>query len=578
MPTAVAKRPQLVTKATEDFAMIPIERLRESPLNPRKHYDPHKLEELAESIDDRGVITPLIVRECSTPESVVKGKFVLNYEIAAGHRRYRAAKSLERPIELPCRIMILDDDEFLEVLTIENLQREDIHPLEEADGYKALLATGRYQEPDFAGEEVRNLADKIGKPEAYVLRRLELCDLVPVARESFLQNNITIGHARLISRLPADRQEWALRECFHEDWQTKVPELVTVAELKRELKREQGEDLSKAPFDLEDETLKRDAGPCTTCPRCTGTQRSLLADDTAEQLCLDRSCYSQKLNAHIMRQTAAGLVAISTRHSGEIPAGVVSAREYVEAEKDSDQIEELRGELEFLKQTPDEDEGEIAKLENELAEAEAESGKCAFMQRAIIVDSHGGGKIGHTIDICSNPECPVHGEAVADNNSIYGGSSRKDPSHAKAEEKRKLDRKVDQLARRRAWNAILSGLGPKPKVDSQVLYLAATGFFHTANADFCKAFGIEVEKGQYDHAKKWCADASDAELVRFIVGAALGHAGTSEYFDRQYQGKEEWSSFKDLMTKYKVDFPAIEKEARAELKAKSAKKTKAARS
>jgi hypothetical protein len=69
----------------------------------------------------------------------------------------------------------------------------------------------------------------------------------------------------------------------------------------------------------------------------------------------------------------------------------------------------------------------------------------------------------------------------------------------------------------------------------------------------------------------------DAE-ARAIGAGDLGHAGTSEYFDRQYQGKEEWSSFKDLMTKYKVDFPAIEKEARAELKAKSAKKTKAARS
>lgn len=577
------KPPPPSPATVEEFKMLPIEQLCESPLNPRKHYNPHKLEELADSIDERGVITPLIVRDYGTSTKTgLVGRVV--YEIAAGHRRYRAAKSLERPIVLPCRIMILDDDEFLEVLTIENLQREDIHPLEEADGYKALLATGRYREPDFAGEEIRNLADKIGKPENYVRGRLELCDLIPVVRESFLQDNITIGHARLISRVPIAKQEGALGACF-ETYGDRA--LQTVANFRRTLQHLlKGEDLGRAPFDLADPTLKSDAGACTNCPKCSAPQRSLV-DDMEGALCLDGGCYSQKLNAHLQRSVASGMVAISTRYSGDIKEGALSAREYVEAAKDVERIEDLKREIEAVHEELNDPEmldpkkiksldDEIKKLYAELAEAEAKDGTCAFSKTAIVVDDSYSGVIGKTTQICVEPTCPVHGEFVKENEQFYGDRKRaEDPKEAERKAKQDLERKIDRTSRRRAWEAIQLAMDA-PEPDFFVLRIAAANLIHMANGNFCKAFGIEVAKGQFAGSvvKKWLADASQEDVIRFIVLIGLSRPGLDEYFHPENARDGEWKLFNVTLDLFDVDLKAIKKEVSAELKAKSAKKPK----
>jgi ParB family chromosome partitioning protein len=115
---------------TGRFEIIPIDELAPSPLNPRKHFDKDALTELAGSIAAHGIVTPILVRKT---ESLRKPY----YEIAAGERRHRAAKQagLDR---VPVVIREMDDIVFLETMTIENLQREDLHPLEEADGYREL--------------------------------------------------------------------------------------------------------------------------------------------------------------------------------------------------------------------------------------------------------------------------------------------------------------------------------------------------------------------------------------------------------------------------------------------------------
>lgn len=547
--------------------MVPLAALRESKLNPRKHFNQHKLDELAASIRERGIITPLIVR----PN---KGT-AQHYEIAAGHRRFRAGVSLGDPsIKAPCRILDLTDEQFLEIVTIENLQREDIHPMEEADGFREMLKQSKY-----AGGP-STLADRIGKPLAYVRGRLELCDLVAVVRESFLQDNITIGHARLISRLPAEQQEEALVMCFSQ-WQDRA--LMPVKEFHRNLLHKRGADLSKAPFLLDDVTLKRDAGACTTCPKCTGVQRSLLQDDTDEQMCLDRGCYSQKLNAHIQRKTAAGLVVISTKYSGEIPAGVVSAREYIEAGMDEDRVEDIKQQIDDVRAELDaatmsdrdrEDaQKDLAALRKELAEVEAENGECPHMEAAIVVDTNYGHSIGAEKRICRNPECPKHGEAVRHHREIYSGYSRNNDAEERAkEERRKREKKIDWQARKRAWKAILSALGTKPKLGSFELRLAAASVGHVTDADFCKEFGIDVPKGTMSctAARNWTKTASDEQLVRFIVGAALV-AGAKEFCNKEYG--DDWPRFKGALQHYKVDLQAIEKEVRAEMKAKATKKT-----
>lgn len=168
-----------------------------SPLNPRHTFDPERLKELAASIEQKGVIEPLIVR--------TRPGFG-QLEIVAGERRYRAAKSVGLK-QLPVIIRTLTDVEVLELMAIENLQRDDLHPLEEADGYAALMKADRAYTP-------KAIAAKIGKSERYVQQRLQLATLQPEVKKAFLANHLTAGHADLISRLKPEDQKAALKACF----------------------------------------------------------------------------------------------------------------------------------------------------------------------------------------------------------------------------------------------------------------------------------------------------------------------------------------------------------------------------
>ena len=116
------------TVANHEYRSVPITALAESPTNPRKRFDAKSLEELAASFKTQGILAPLLVRELEESK----------YEVVAGARRLRAAKLAELE-KLPVRVVKLTDAEAIEAQCVENLQREDIHPLEEALGFKSLL-------------------------------------------------------------------------------------------------------------------------------------------------------------------------------------------------------------------------------------------------------------------------------------------------------------------------------------------------------------------------------------------------------------------------------------------------------
>ena len=116
---------------TTNIAAFPSPRLRSQPTNPRKRFDAKSLEELAASFKTQGILAPLLVRELEESK----------YEVVAGARRLRAAKLAELE-KLPVRVVKLTDAEAIEAQCVENLQREDIHPLEEALGFKSLLELG----------------------------------------------------------------------------------------------------------------------------------------------------------------------------------------------------------------------------------------------------------------------------------------------------------------------------------------------------------------------------------------------------------------------------------------------------
>src|SRR5882672_3028836 len=185
----------------QEYRNIPIAALAESPTNPRKRFDEKTLGELAASFKTQGVLEPLLVRPLEESK----------FEVVIGARRLKAARLAELE-SVPVRVVKLTDAEAIEAQVVENLQREDIHPLEESLGFKSLLQLG---EPTYT---IASLAARAGKSEAYVHGRIKLADLIPSVAEAFLKDTIAIGHALLIAKLPDSQQQEAFNAAFRGIW------------------------------------------------------------------------------------------------------------------------------------------------------------------------------------------------------------------------------------------------------------------------------------------------------------------------------------------------------------------------
>lgn len=250
---------------------LPLTLLDESPTQPRKTFV--GIEELAKGIGDHGVLQPIVVRP--------KGK---RFEIVFGARRFRASK-LAKLTTIPATIRELDDAKALELQIIENSQREDVHPLEEADGYQTL-----HQKHGYTVDEI---SAKVGKPTTYIYARLKLTTLIPEARNAFFDGRLTPATALLIARIPhADLQKKALAEITKKGWNQELP---SAREATRIIKSQFMLRLVDAPFDRADATLVPSAGACAACPKRTGNQKELFADlESKDDLCTDPKCFTQK--------------------------------------------------------------------------------------------------------------------------------------------------------------------------------------------------------------------------------------------------------------------------------------------
>jgi ParB family transcriptional regulator, chromosome partitioning protein len=185
--------------------VIPLGQIRPSATNPRKNYDPHKFDELKKSIQQSGITVPLTVRLLGNAAGV---KSEPRYELIAGYRRYLAAKDLKLS-EVPAIVHeLMNDATARDWQMIENLQREDIHPMEEAAGFRAMM--------DAAKENLTvltqsALALRLGKSEKHVAERLALLKLIPAGATLYQRNDISLGHALQIAKLEPADQERAVR-------------------------------------------------------------------------------------------------------------------------------------------------------------------------------------------------------------------------------------------------------------------------------------------------------------------------------------------------------------------------------
>lgn len=202
-------------KKNNEIVELNLSELRPNPYQPRKVFDDEALNELASSIKENGVFQPIIVKK------TVKG-----YDIVAGERRFRASKLAGRTT-IPAIIKDFTDEEMMNISLLENLQREDLTAIEEANAYKAMI--------DSIGLTQEELANKVGKSRSHITNTLGLLKLPKSVQDLVLYNKISMGHARVLSKLEdSSKVEELAEKVVSEDLSVReLEELSKDKELKR---------------------------------------------------------------------------------------------------------------------------------------------------------------------------------------------------------------------------------------------------------------------------------------------------------------------------------------------------------
>jgi ParB family transcriptional regulator, chromosome partitioning protein len=345
---------------------IPLDRIRESNSNPRRAFDEGKLRELAENIKLHGVLQAILVRPATDGNET--------YELVAGARRFRAS-ILAGKATVPSIVRNLTDAECREIQLIENLQRSDIHELDEGLGYLALMKL----KPD--SYTVETIAAQVAKSPSYVKGRISLTEMIPGAQAAFYEGKLTVAHALELARLQPADQERALMECFpgHRSSASiakdRKAEVITVRQLHEWIEREIHLDLKNAPFDVNDAHLLSTAGACSSCPKRTGNNPLLFPEIRNKSLCTDPTCYRAKVQALVQLRVE------PLMKQGKEPAHISSAPYWQVRSKSSSTLYE----------------GQYRRAERE--------GECPHTQAAVIVDGREAGTVLH---ICADENCKTH--------------------------------------------------------------------------------------------------------------------------------------------------------------------------
>jgi ParB family transcriptional regulator, chromosome partitioning protein len=508
---------------------IPLDRIRESNSNPRRAFDEGKLRELAENIKVHGVLQAILVRPA--PDGVDG-----TYELVAGARRFRASR-LAGKDTIPSTVRNLTDAECREIQLIENLQRADIHELDEGIGYRALMEL----KPDFY--TVETIATQVAKSPSYVKGRISFTDLIPAAQTAFYEGKLTVAHALELARLQPADQERALMECFPGHRSTasilkdRKAEATTVRQLRDWIDREIHLDLKNAPFDVNDANLLTAAGPCSTCPKRTGNNPLLFPEVRNKSVCTDPACYRTKIQALVQARLE------PLMKEGQKPVQISSAPYWQARSKSSNTLYE----------------GQYRRVERE--------GECPHTQAAVIVDGREAGTILH---VCADEECETHRQF-----------SRYEISPQEREQRRKLALavRVQKEARTRILQAVRDKLpGALARADFEMValdYFRRLG--HDNHHRLFQVYGWEEKKTN----TSWSGTSVDyeklaegqiramtaADLNRFLVTCAL----VPDLYCPGYSSAETLSKEANLVkaaARYKVDASKVAAKVKVDLSKK----------
>lgn len=217
-------------KAEREIINIPINIIRQNTYQPRKHFDSNSLIELAESIKEYGVLQPISVRKSEERY----------YELVAGERRLRASQ-LAGLEEIPAIVVDIEDSDSAILALIENLQREDLNYIEEAEGYYNLI-----KEHGLTQEE---LSRRIGKKQSTIANKIRLLKLSPEIKERLLKESLTERHARALLKIPDEKiQNKIIDEVVKRNLNVKKTEELVEREIKRKLDEDSEKENKKMKY------------------------------------------------------------------------------------------------------------------------------------------------------------------------------------------------------------------------------------------------------------------------------------------------------------------------------------------
>lgn len=324
---------------------IAIEQLSESPSNARTHYDEQELNALAETIRGVGVMQAILVRPIAYGSGValkLNDKEVQAYEIVFGHRRFRASK-IAGETHIPAIVRELTHAQATQLQTIENVQREDLGPLEEADAYQNYIRAH--------GVSKDQLAKELGLSRSYVYGRLKLLTLPDAVQAALRAEEIDTEVAGYIARLHTPKlQEKALAALASQHLDMEDGGKRSVRRIREFLREKYTLKLKEALFNTEDAELLPAAGACTTCPKRSGNAPEyadmLQADPVTHynqfkgepNLCTDPECFDAKKKAHLAVEAgkleAKGKTVIAGNKArtlvsatGEVKAGYIALKD-----------------------------------------------------------------------------------------------------------------------------------------------------------------------------------------------------------------------------------------------------------
>jgi ParB family chromosome partitioning protein len=517
--------------------MIPLTELDPPPTNTRKYFKEESLEDLTESIRLHGVLQPILVREVEA-----HGAGGARYQIIAGERRFRAARRAGLS-EIPAHVRSLSDTEALSAQIVENLQREDVHPLDEADGLLRLREVAKL--------EISDIARRVAKDARYITRRLALTGLIEEARSDFRKDLITLAHALEVCRLAPEIQKEALAACYERKtiWNQKdqthqyVPDKDRPARhvkyLQEWLAQNVYLNLHKAPFKMDDARLRSDGLTCVECPQRTGRNTGLFDDIKNTDTCLNPQCFQAKIRAFVRIKKAE-----LDQKSGR-PAAYISP--YYDSRRDGNRA--------------------LSMSEYHLLERKAD--RCQHAEQAICAD---GPEIGHVRWICREKTCKDHLGRVANSYSFSNGGSRGPSPEDRNKRKQELfDIKVDEVVRKRVLKEAVNTYSWP--LERKHLNEVVKEFFRRIPSDdqktICEVFGWGDDAASKlrfnDDAVLGELEKLDQDrLAQFMMLCSFAHYGANSYKNHRVDQTAVVRLSKERGTNHTL----IDAQARAELCAK----------